>query len=235
MNTQTPRHCLACDTVIPDRAAFCPTCGTAVGSAVTGSGSTTLPPIPDGGLAAVLPAWLRRVEEASPAATAELAREDPSTWLTADDIPAWIRAAMGLQPMPPARPDSQAAEVATDLSLPPGSDNQPAKMGHAESLDQTEAENLDEVAGQAEPEERPTPPLTTGETEIPALVAAPNPGQGDSQPTVPLVTPTVAQGMAPVTVHPAPDASGIQRTLIAGLISFLFLIVLVLALVLFTA
>lgn len=85
-----------------------------------------LPPLPDGGLAATMPGWLRSANAASIptsslAAAALSAREtgstdppnpyDPATFLTADDLPAWLRT-LGASHGPPP-PDQPSAAPAT--------------------------------------------------------------------------------------------------------------------------
>lgn len=84
-------------------------------------GEGKMPPIPDGGLAESMPEWLRRppawrtlndsdVVQPEPAQLSDLPESDtsvidPRTFLTADDLPEWLR---GLgptrQPAEPARP-----------------------------------------------------------------------------------------------------------------------------------
>ncbi len=79
-----------------------------------------LPPIPDGGLAAAMPDWLRP----SPATTAEYHRvtisngypSDFSTILTDEDLPEWLRR-FGDRP---PQPDGDAAPI--EATAPPISD-----------------------------------------------------------------------------------------------------------------
>lgn len=84
-----------------------------------------LPPIPDGGLAQSMPDWLRRppawrtlhdteIEQPKPATTGELPEADtsvidPRTFLTDDDLPAWLRRFGAL-----SRPVSSKAEARED-------------------------------------------------------------------------------------------------------------------------
>jgi hypothetical protein len=76
-----------------------------------------LPPLPDGGLARVMPDWLRDEPAAEPSPASAI---DPADLVTADDLPDWLRQ-LGPEPLPlpapPAPPTPPSGIVAT-VSLP---------------------------------------------------------------------------------------------------------------------
>jgi hypothetical protein len=73
--------CLHCGASVPADASRCAVCG-ADRSDGRGAAAEPLPPLPDGGLAAALPAWLREPPVAEPAAPL----------LTEADLPPWLLA-----------------------------------------------------------------------------------------------------------------------------------------------
>ncbi len=90
--------CPACGAVVPADAAACPACGEPV--AATGD-DAPLPPLPDGGLAALMPTWLRD-------APASAANEAGGSALS-DRLPAG--AAQGFAPSAPSRDDAAPPEM----------------------------------------------------------------------------------------------------------------------------
>ena len=138
--------CPVCGTGNPETTSRCLGCGEPldarpeIGAA---SEATPLPPLPDGGLASAMPDWLRPATtsagapgatEAAPTvgirgmpdtdtstespSTARPDRFDPATLLTADDLPAWLRALAA-----DTGPIGGAPAAAGDVSQPeaPGS------------------------------------------------------------------------------------------------------------------
>ena len=97
----------------------------------TSSSDRPLPPLPDGGLAAAMPDWLRSAPDADSIAVgaapdsdrasgapadvgASAATIDPTTFLTEDDLPAWIRRLAGGAP-----PPGETSPPAPPLPPPP--------------------------------------------------------------------------------------------------------------------
>jgi hypothetical protein len=87
-----------------------------------------LPPIPDGGLARVMPDWLRDDAEALAPARPR-ASSDPTGFLTEDDLPIWLRhlspeGEMSVPPRPEA-PVARAAAEPAPAARPPSPDPTP--------------------------------------------------------------------------------------------------------------
>lgn len=109
--------CAACGKIAAAGAVDCPACGEPLLPLLEDRLPETLPPIPDGGLASGMPAWLRVAPIDSTVATAPAASggrdvlsNDPATFLGADDLPAWLRA-IGRAGAPDAQPDSMRAAL----------------------------------------------------------------------------------------------------------------------------
>ena len=100
-----------------------------------GSTDRPLPPLPDGGLAAVMPDWLRVSADPdiphsaavdhplgeSPSPTAEYPTPkmvDPTTFIEEDDLPAWIHQLAGQQPISRGERGRQDEPLPTDTIAP---------------------------------------------------------------------------------------------------------------------
>ncbi|MFM8594494.1 MAG: zinc-ribbon domain-containing protein [Chloroflexota bacterium] len=113
------RMCSVCGEQVAESVRFCPTCGEPIPDLV--DLPEPIRSIPDGGLAAVMPAWLRESAPVAPApaapapaVVAPVTDPQPATLIAEDDVPAWMRtyaaraeSASSSQPTPeaiPARP-----------------------------------------------------------------------------------------------------------------------------------
>jgi len=107
-------RCAACGAENPAVAVACLRCGEPL---VADDGA--LPPIPDGGLAAMMPDWLREPPAAPPAAPADAVPTDPRAWLTPDDLSPWMRELPAAPPAAEGRPAAPAPlHAAPPLFLP---------------------------------------------------------------------------------------------------------------------
>lgn len=182
--------CPVCGTTNPAAADVCAACAEPLAAAEHGrEGDGPLPRLPDGGLAAAMPDWLRpepvRTEADAPVpdpavpggpaapvapdpAGDDPALADPTTFLTADDLPAWLRA-LGTPAAPAALsaglPASPRLGPAEPLLLPAARTVGPLVDGHP-------AERR-VVAGSAAP----------APAEVPGAAATGAPPPSESPPT----------------------------------------------------
>jgi hypothetical protein len=122
-------RCAVCGLDNPLRAAACAACGEPLLSVGMDDLPESLPPLPDGGLAQSMPGWLRDAPAVPPDP------HDPATFLTVDDLPAWLRA-MGEAPpsaAPATEPEAAPPPRPEPLYLPtaPANDASGATVGPA--------------------------------------------------------------------------------------------------------
>lgn len=78
-----------------------------------------LPPLPDGGLARVMPDWLREAEPGASPRPAADPNSDPAEFITADDLPAWLRLLPPESPPVAPPPVSISAGPRDTIPAPP--------------------------------------------------------------------------------------------------------------------
>ena len=90
------RMCGVCGEVVGEAVLFCPTCGEPIPTKV--ADAPPLQPIPDGGLAATMPDWLRESPSAPAPPPVEpipsspvAAAPRPATLIAETDVPQWMR------------------------------------------------------------------------------------------------------------------------------------------------
>ncbi|MGI9254845.1 MAG: hypothetical protein ACR2J8_13960 [Thermomicrobiales bacterium] len=119
-----PNQCAACGAENALDASVCAACGEPMLPLLQDRLPDTLPPLPDGGLLAAMPDWLRDAPPPTLAARAIEDVHDPATFLTPDDLPDWLRslgsAALVAENLPGAPVVDRAAQVGLGpLYLPP--------------------------------------------------------------------------------------------------------------------
>ena len=205
--------CPVCGAANPAATALCLGCGEPLdprpepGIAVA---TESLPPLPDGGLAGAMPDWLRPTvtgaapgaDAASPSAGAPPNPYDPATFLTAEDLPAWLRA-LGAKPASGARVADATGTIGAVFSVPASvaRTHQDRRSGLPPASDDATIDQAPAAAGAASPAGRSVPPVQV--PSVPPLAPRSRASAPIHEPAIGSITADRAAPTAPASQHPS--------------------------------